>query len=77
MLLCDFHIHTKYSDGSVELPRAVDLYGQAGFDVIAITDHVVNGDSSIGKLAHRFRLSIREDNFEAYLASVRAEAERA
>jgi len=48
MLLRDFHIHTKYSDGSVELRRTVDLYGQAGFDVIAITDHVVNGDSSIG-----------------------------
>jgi len=42
MLLCDFHIHTKYSDGSVELRRAIDIFGQAGFDVIAITDHIVN-----------------------------------
>ena len=40
MLLCDFHIHSTYSDGSLELSKAVDLYGQAGFDVIAITDHV-------------------------------------
>jgi 3',5'-nucleoside bisphosphate phosphatase len=37
MLLCDFHIHTTFSDGSVELRRTVDLFGQAGFDVIAIT----------------------------------------
>ena len=77
MLLCDFHIHTKYSDGSVELRRTVDLFGQAGFDVIAITDHVVNGDNSFGKLAHRFRFSVKEDNFEAYMSHLRQEAERA
>jgi len=77
MLLCDFHIHTKYSDGSVELRRTVDLFGQAGFDVIAITDHVVNGDNPIGKLAHRFRLSVREDNFDEYVSNIRYEAERA
>jgi len=77
MLLCDFHIHTKYSDGSVELRRTVDLFGQAGFDVIAITDHVVNGDNSFGKLANRFRFSVKEDNFEAYMTHLRREAERA
>jgi predicted metal-dependent phosphoesterase TrpH len=77
MLLCDFHIHTRYSDGSVELGRTVDLFGQAGFDAIAITDHVVNGDSSFGKLAHRFRLTVDEDNFAAYVSHVRQEAARA
>jgi hypothetical protein len=77
MLLCDFHIHTRYSDGSVELSRVVDLYGQAGFDVIAITDHVVNGDNPIGKMAHRLKLSIREDTFEEYMAHLQSEAERA
>ncbi len=77
MLLCDFHIHTKYSDGSVELRRTVDLYGQAGFDVIAITDHVVNGDNTIGRLARRFRFSVREDNFDEYISRVREEGERA
>jgi len=77
MLLCDFHIHTKYSDGSVGLRRAVDLFGQAGFDVIAITDHVVSGDNSFGKLAHRFRLSITADNFDDYMSNIRREAERA
>jgi predicted metal-dependent phosphoesterase TrpH len=77
MLLCDFHIHTKYSDGSVELRRTVDLFGQAGFDVISITDHVVNGDSTIGKLANRFRFSITEENFQEYLSALRHETERA
>lgn len=77
MLLCDFHIHTKYSDGSVELKRTIDLFGQAGFDAIAITDHVVNGDNSFGKLAHRFRLSVTHNNFRRYLSHIRDEAERA
>ncbi|MEK6672494.1 MAG: PHP domain-containing protein [Nitrospirota bacterium] len=77
MLLCDFHIHTKYSDGSVDLRRTVDRFGQAGFDAIAITDHVVNGDNSIGKLAHRFRLSVTRDNFNEYAENIKHEAERA
>ncbi len=77
MLLCDFHIHTKYSDGSLELEKTIDIFGQAGFDVIAITDHVVNGDNFIGKFAHRFKLSITEKNFSEYMAHIRLEAQRA
>ena len=77
MLLCDFHIHTKYSDGSVNLRKAIDLFGQAGFDVIAITDHVVNGDNSFGKFAHRLKLTVKEKNFNEYIAHIRQEAERA
>ncbi len=77
MLLCDFHIHTTYSDGVVGLRRAVDLFGQAGFDVIAITDHVVNGDNPLGKLAHRFRYSVTPDNFYKYMDHVQEEAQRA
>jgi len=77
MLLCDFHIHTTYSDGAVKLGRTIDLFGQAGFDVIAITDHVFNGDNSYGKLVRRLKFSLREDTFGAYMAHVREEAERA
>jgi hypothetical protein len=77
MLLCDFHIHTTFSDGSVNLGRTIDLFGQAGFDVIAITDHVVNGDNSYGKLARKFKYSLREDTFDNYMARVSEEAERA
>jgi len=77
MLLCDFHIHTKYSDGSLELRRVVDIFGQAGFDVIAITDHVVNGDSFIGKLAWKFKFTVTEKNFNEYLENIYYEAKRA
>ncbi len=77
MLLCDFHIHTKYSDGSIELKKVIDIYGQAGFDAIAITDHVVNGDSSIGKLAHRFKYTVKEENFREYMDAIEFESARA
>jgi len=77
MLLCDFHIHTTYSDGSVELRRTIDLFGQAGFDVIAITDHVVNGDNPFGKLAHRFKYSVTASNYSQYISHIKEEAERA
>jgi len=77
MLLCDFHIHTRHSDGAVELRRTVDLFGQAGFDVIAITDHVVNGDNAYGKLARRLRFSVTESTFDNYMTAIRREAERA
>ncbi|NTV53878.1 MAG: phosphotransferase [Syntrophaceae bacterium] len=77
MILCDFHIHTSFSDGSLDMRTTIDLFGQAGFDVIAITDHVVSGDNSIGKFARTFNLSVRGDNFDEYLATIRQEAERA
>jgi predicted metal-dependent phosphoesterase TrpH len=77
MLLCDFHIHTRYSDGSVGLRRTVDLFGQAGFDVIAITDHVVNGDNPFGKLANRFKFSVTGESFKTYMSHIAEEAERA
>ncbi len=76
-LLCDFHIHTTWSDGSVDLPDAVDIYGQAGFDVIAITDHVYNRDSAIGALANRLNKAVSEENFPLYMEALRYEAGRA
>ena len=36
-LFCDFHIHTTQSDGAHPVEYVVDLYGNNGFDVIAIT----------------------------------------
>src|SRR5678816_4333682 len=41
-LLCDFHVHTQWSDGKLSVSEVVDLYGSTGkFDVIAITDHIL------------------------------------
>ncbi len=61
MLLCDFHIHSIWSDGRCSIPEIVDLFGRARHDVIAITDHVVNQDSLLGKTAHRLRLSVKRE----------------
>lgn len=77
MLLADFHIHTKWSDGKLSIPEVVDLFGQSGHDVIAITDHVVNSDTFIGSLTHRFGLTVTEGNFAAYREEIEREKRRA
>jgi predicted metal-dependent phosphoesterase TrpH len=75
-LLCELHAHTRWSDGALTLPDLVDLYGRNGFDVLAVTDHVVRSDDpwldpdapgqSVQRAAHR-----------DYVAEIEAQAERA
>lgn len=77
MLLADFHIHTTWSDGTLSIPEVVDLFGRTGHDVIAITDHVVNADTLIGKVTHRFGLTITAENFAAYREEIEREKRRA
>lgn len=77
MLLADFHIHTTWSDGKLSIAEVVDLFGRAGHDVIAITDHVVNNDSMIGKVTHRFGLTVTAENFAAYRDEIEREKRRA
>ena len=50
MLLCDFHIHSNYSDGKLSVHELVDFYGKRGFDCICITDHLADPRRMIGKL---------------------------
>lgn len=82
-LLCDFHVHTQWSDGRLTLREVVDLYGQTGkFDVIAITDHILMKKDVLaraGRLAtlERRSFGVQEEQFDAYLADIHAEAARA
>jgi predicted metal-dependent phosphoesterase TrpH len=82
-LLCDFHVHTQWSDGRLSVREVIDLYGQTGkFDVIAITDHILMKKdllARVGRLATlgRRNFGVREDSFEDYLADIRSEATRA
>ncbi len=77
MLLADFHVHSNWSDGALPIPEIVDLFGKSGHDAIAITDHVVNSDTLLGRAAHGLGLSVTRANFEAYLAEIEREARRA
>lgn len=77
MLLADFHIHTTWSDGKLSLPEVIDLFGRSGHDAIAITDHIVNTDSVVGKVTHRFKVSLTERTFGAYLDELERERKRA
>ena len=77
MLLCDFHIHTTYSDGVLPLPKVVDLFGRSGHDVIAITDHIVNRDNGLGRVAHRIHHSLNPETWKRYAEEIDREAERA
>jgi predicted metal-dependent phosphoesterase TrpH len=82
-LLCDFHVHTRWSDGRLSIREVVDLYGQTErFDVIAITDHILMARdlfAQAGRLAslgYR-RFSVTADGFQAYLDEIESEARRA
>ncbi len=82
-LLCDFHVHTRWSDGRLTIREVIDLYGQTRqFDVIAITDHILMAKdlfARAGRLAsfgYR-RFSVTPDRFKAYLDEIDAEACRA
>ena len=77
MLLCDFHVHTTFSDGALELPKVVDLFGRSGHDVVAITDHIVNRDNGLGRIAHAIRRSLDPESWKRYVDEIRRESERA
>ncbi len=75
-LLCELHAHTTWSDGTFTLPEVVDLYGSHGFDVLAVTDHVLRSDDPWPS-EHPGRGCIDEENYDAYLSAVHAESARA
>ncbi|MBD3369041.1 phosphotransferase [Candidatus Fermentibacteria bacterium] len=77
-LLCDFHVHTRYSDGSLRLPEVVDLYGGKCFDVVAVTDHIFDSKTSEGFTSSGRDLpGLTSRSFDGYLRAVWKEAERA
>ncbi|MBV8258246.1 MAG: hypothetical protein JO073_10565 [Actinobacteria bacterium] len=75
-LLCELHAHTRWSDGELTLPELVDLYGRNGFDVLAVTDHVVRTDDPFIPKASQ-PSCVHAGNHAAYLAAIEVEAERA
>jgi len=76
-LLCDFHIHTSYSDGKLTVPEVVDFYGRLGFDCICITDHLADPRRLIGKLARLTNMTVSEDQLGEYFEVIARERQRA
>jgi predicted metal-dependent phosphoesterase TrpH len=67
-MLAELHAHTTWSDGVLSSVQLVDLYGRAGFAVLAITDHAVHSVAA----EH-----VRSETYSAYLEELDAEGERA
>lgn len=75
--LGDFHVHSDFSDGRLRIPELVDLYGGLGFGALAITDHLCEDDTVIGKAAVAVGRTLTRASFPIYLEILRSEAERA
>jgi predicted metal-dependent phosphoesterase TrpH len=82
-LLCDFHVHTTWSDGRLSIRDVIDLYGRTGrFDVIAITDHILMTRDLLARAGRLVSLGIRQysvtkDRFDDYMADIVTEGDRA
>jgi 3',5'-nucleoside bisphosphate phosphatase len=77
MKLCDFHIHSQYSDGVHSIRELVDLYGEKGFHAIAITDHLCENKTLMGRAAQKLKKTLTEHNFDEYLEEIEYESKRA
>jgi UDP-N-acetylglucosamine:LPS N-acetylglucosamine transferase len=77
MLLCDFHIHTNYSDGKLTAPEVVDFYGKRGFDCICITDHLGDPRRLIGKLSKLLNFTLGPEQMDEYFDVIERERRRA
>ena len=76
-LLCELHSHTTWSDGVLSTSALVDLYGQNGFDVLCVTDHVIRSDDPGLPGRSPGRRHVLPENHRAYLGEILREAERA
>jgi 3',5'-nucleoside bisphosphate phosphatase len=82
-LLCDFHVHTNWSDGRLSLREVIDLYGRTRrFDVIAITDHILMKRDLLARAGKLISLgkrefSVTQERFPQYLEDVDREGRRA
>lgn len=77
MFLGDFHLHSTFSDGELTIPQLVDLMGQNGMGAIAITDHLCEEKTFLGKAARFLDKSLTKKTFPLYMQTLRSEAERA
>lgn len=77
MMLADLHIHTTYSDGKLSVPEVVDLFGKSGVKIIAITDHLCEEKTVLGKASRVLNKTLTRHSFDGYLEEIQREASRA
>ena len=77
VMICDFHIHTNYSDGKLTAPEVVDFYGKLGFDCICITDHLADPRRLIGKMSELCNVTLGKDQLDEYYSVIERERQRA
>lgn len=77
LLHCDFHTHSTFSDGKLTVPELVDLYGQRGFDVLTVTDHLCDPRKLLGKFCNLTGLVLPPDEVDTYFAVIERERRRA
>lgn len=77
LLLCDLHTHTTYSDGKLPLRDLVDFYGQREFDVLGITDHIVDDAKVFGKVCRLSGLVLPNNQVGEYFEMIEKEKKRA
>ncbi|MDX9732327.1 MAG: PHP domain-containing protein [Bdellovibrionales bacterium] len=77
MILADLHVHSTFSDGKMTIAELVDFYGSRGFGCIAITDHICEKKSFLGRAAGALKYTLHEETFPKYLEIIAEEAERA
>src|SRR5579883_101372 len=75
--LADLHMHSTFRDGKLTIPELVDLYGSHGFGAIAITDHLCESQSVLGKAAAYLGRTLTPATFPLYQEILKSEAERA
>ncbi len=77
MLMSDLHIHSTFSDGQLSIPEIINFYGSRGFKAIAITDHICEERTLMGRAAQFLNYTLRPQNFDHYLDLIAEQGERA
>ncbi len=58
--MADLHIHSTFSDGKMTVQEILKIYGEKGFHVIAITDHLFDTQSPRSLQIHEEGKSIKD-----------------
>lgn len=69
--------NSTFSDGKLSIHEIIDFYGIRGFDIIAITDHLCEEQTFLGRASNFFKKTLTRQTFQEYLQTIKTEAKRA